>query len=156
MKIDYPAQEKNKVNGLEIALPPNNYLRKHLGVREARMPKPRVAVIDTDRKRSREVCGLLGQFDFPAVPLYSLEDLQEHLEREQVGVLIVDLDTVKADNHFFRNLKKRNPDLHILCISSRPHHPGLEEAMGTHIYACLAKPLDTEELRYWLKSISEI
>ncbi len=26
--------------------------------------------------------------------------------------------------------------------------------MGSHIYACLGKPLDPEEFRYWMKSIA--
>lgn len=116
----------------------------------------RVAVIDADVQYCRELCTLLEQASIPVAPLYSLEDLPEHLKSEQVGVLIVDLDTLQVDNNFFRNLKKQNPDLHILCLSSRTHHPGLEEAMGTHIYASLAKPLNSEELFFWLKSIAEI
>jgi hypothetical protein len=31
----------------------------------------------------------------------------------------------------------------------------LEEVIGSHLYACLMKPVDTEELSFWLKSISE-
>ena len=99
---------------------------------------------------ARELCALLEQADIPVAPLHSLEDLPEHLRREQVGVLIVDLDTLPVDNNFFRNLKKQYPNLHILCLSSRTYHPGLEEAMGSHIYASLAKPLNSEELFYWL------
>ena len=116
----------------------------------------RVAVVDADVQYCRELCALLEQANIPVAPLYSLEDLPEHLRREQVGVLIVDLDTLPVDNNFFRNLKKQNPDLHILCLSSRTYHPGLQEAMGSHIYASLAKPLNSEELFYWLKAISEI
>ena len=68
----------------------------------------------------------------------------------------VDLDTLPVDNNFFRSLKKQNPDLYIMCLSSRTHHPALQEAMGSHIYASLAKPLNVEELFYWLKIIAEI
>jgi DNA-binding NtrC family response regulator len=119
------------------------------------MKKPDVTVIDADPKRCREVCALLGQLNYRATPLYSLAGLEKHLQRTPSGVVILDLDTVPADNHFFRDLKNRNLGLVILGVSGRPHHPGLEEAMGSHIYACLAKPLDLEELRYWLMSISE-
>jgi DNA-binding NtrC family response regulator len=116
----------------------------------------RVAVIDADVQNCRELCALLEQANIPVAPLYSLEDLVEHLKREQAGVLIVDLDTLPVDNNFFRHLKKENPDLYILCLSSRTYHPGLKEAMGSHIYASLAKPLNSEELLYWLKAIAEI
>ena len=116
----------------------------------------RVAVVDTDEQHCRELCTLLEQSSIPVAPLYSLENLHEYLRKEQVRVLIVDLDTLPVDNNFFRNLKKHNPDLAILCLSSRTYHPGLQEAMGSHIYASLGKPLNSEELLYWLKSISEV
>jgi DNA-binding NtrC family response regulator len=116
----------------------------------------RVTVIDADVQYCRELCALLEEANILAAPLHSLEDLPEHLRKDQVGVLIVDLDNLPVNNNFFRSLKKQYPYLHILCLSSRTHHPGLEEAMGSHICASLAKPLNSEELFYWLKAISEI
>ena len=120
------------------------------------MGRLKVAVVDADNQNCRELCALLEQANIPVAPLYSLEDLPEHLKREQVAVLIIDLDTLPVDNNFFRSLKKQYPNLHILCLSSRTYHPGLEEAMGAHICASLAKPLNSEELFYWLKAIAEI
>jgi DNA-binding NtrC family response regulator len=116
----------------------------------------RVTVIEADVQYCRELCSLLEESDFPVAPLYSLEDLPKHLRRERVAVLIVDLDNLAVNNNFFRSLKKQYPNLHILCLSSRTYHPGLEEAMGSHICASLAKPLNAEELFYWLKAIAEI
>lgn len=115
-----------------------------------------VAVVDADEQYCRELCTMLEQASIPVAPLYSLENLNEHLRKEPVRVLIVDLDTLPVDNNFFRNLKRQNPNLSIMCLSSRTYHPGLEEAMGSHICAGLTKPLDSEELFYWLKAISEI
>lgn len=120
------------------------------------MTRLKVAVIDADVQSCRKLCALLEQADMPSAPYYSLEGLSEHLNKEQPGVLLIDLDTVPADNKFFRGLKKQYADMHILCLSSRTHHPGLEEAMGSYIYASLAKPLNSEELFFWLKSIAEI
>ncbi|MFI5329477.1 MAG: response regulator [Desulfobaccales bacterium] len=116
----------------------------------------RVAVVDADVQYCRELCALLEEANVPVAPLYSLEDLAAHLRREPVAVLIIDLDTLPIDNNVFRNLKKQYANMHILCLSSRNYHPGLEEAMGAHICASLAKPLDSEELFYWLKAIAEI
>ncbi len=116
----------------------------------------KVAVIDADVQYCREICGLLEQANITVAPVYSLEALPEHLKREQFAVLIVDLDNVPVNNNFFRSLKKEYPNLHVLCLSSRRDHPGLEEAMGSHICASLAKPLNSEELFYWLKAIAEI
>ena len=116
----------------------------------------RIAVVNADVQNCQELCALLVQASIPVAPLYSLEDLHEHLSKGQFKALIVDLDTLAVDNAFFRNLKKHNPDLAILCLSSRTFHPGLQEAMGSHIYASLGKPLNSEELFFWLKTIAEI
>lgn len=114
-----------------------------------------VMVIDADPASCREVCAWLGQREFRATPLHSLADLEKHLAQQPSGVVILDLDTVPVDNHFFRDLKKRHRGLCILGVSSLPYHPGLAEAMASYIYACLTKPLDMEELGYWLRIIWE-
>ncbi len=99
---------------------------------------------------------MLERASIPVDPVYSLEDLPGHLRKEQVAVLIVDMDNLPVTNNFFRVLKKQYANLHILCLSSRTYHPDLEEAMGSYICASLAKPLNSEELFYWLKAIAEI
>lgn len=119
------------------------------------MAKPAVAVLATDKEQCQEISELLRSSEYPTVALHSFEDLHEQIRGASVKVLLVDLDNVVVDNTFFRNIKKRQPGVFILALSSAFHHPDLKEAMGSHIYACLAKPLDTEELLFWLWSISE-
>lgn len=119
------------------------------------LPKPAVAVVDADEGQCGKLCTLLEQLDYSAAPLHSLLDLEAHLKNHPDGIVILDMDTVPADNRFFRELKRLAPGLYVMALSSRPYHPGLEEAMGSHIYACLTKPLDPEEFRYWMKSIAE-
>ena len=69
--------------------------------------------------------------------------------------VILDLDTVPVNNQFLRGLRKIHPQLHMLGVSKLSYHPGLEEVIGSHLFACLVKPFDVEELSFWLKSISE-
>jgi DNA-binding NtrC family response regulator len=116
----------------------------------------RVAVVDADVGSGRELCALLEQARIAAQPLHSLEDLMGKLEQESIGVVVIDLDSLPVNNAFFRSLRKRRPDVAILCLSSRTHHPDLQEAMSTHIYASLTKPLNAEELLYWLKTVAEV
>jgi DNA-binding NtrC family response regulator len=117
--------------------------------------KPGVVVVDADEQQCGKLCTLLQQLDYRPTPLSSRSDLEVYLKSHPDGIIILDMDTVAADNRFFRELKRQAPGLYVLALSSRSYHPGLEEAMGSHIYACLAKPLDPEEFRYWLKSITE-
>jgi DNA-binding NtrC family response regulator len=118
------------------------------------MDRLKVAVVDADRQNCRALCALLKQAHIPAASFHTLNVLAEHLRKEPVAVLIIELDGLPVDNTFFRSLKKQYPNLHILCLSNHTYHPGLEEAMGAHICASLAKPLNPEELLYWLKAIA--
>jgi DNA-binding NtrC family response regulator len=116
----------------------------------------KVAVADADKQNCRAICALLEQANIPVASMNTLKVLADYLKREPVVVLLIDLDTLPVDNTFFRSLKKQYPNLHILCLSSGKYHPDLKEAMGAYIYASLAKPLNSEELFYWLKAIAEI
>ncbi len=120
------------------------------------MGRPKVAVVNTDKQNCRAICSLLEKANIQVASMHTLKVLADYLRRESVAVLIIDLDTLPVDNTFFRSLKKQYPNLHIFCLSSHPHHPGLEEAMGLHICASLAKPINSDELFYWLKAIAEI
>jgi CheY-like chemotaxis protein len=70
-------------------------------------------------------------------------------------VLILDLDSLPVDNRFIRDLRKQNPDVPIIALSSRTFHPELQEALSLYISACLAKPVNPDELIYWVKSICQ-
>ena len=40
-----------------------------------------------------------------------------------------------------------------LCTSKDRFHPELKDAICYHIYACLNKPVDPDEMVFWIKSI---
>ena len=119
------------------------------------MKKPAVLVVDADQGNGREFCTVLKGLNYDAVLLNSLKELEQHIRRNQDFTVVLNLDSVSADQHFFRAVKKRHPRLYFLGISRLKYHPGLEEVVGSHLYACLVRPLDVEELDYWLKSIGE-
>jgi DNA-binding NtrC family response regulator len=119
------------------------------------LPKPAVAVVDADKVQCRKLCAMLQQLGYRATPLNAQLELEAYLKSYPDGIVILDMDTLAVDNRFFRDLKRQAPDIYVLALSSRPYHPGLEEAMGSHIYACLTKPLDPEEFHYWMKCIAE-
>ena len=113
----------------------------------------RILILDADKKQCQELCAFLEKQDYHATPVDSLAHLEKHIFEDDCQVLVVDLDTVQFDKKIFRNLKKTKPELSILGLSNRPFHPELEEAMSRHIYACLNKPVDEDELIFFLKSL---
>ena len=119
------------------------------------MKNPGVLVVAGYREPGYEVCSLLQELYYSATLISSLKDLEQELEKDPEVAVILDLDTVPVNNQFLRGLRKVHPQLDILGISELSYHPGLEEVIGSHLLACLVKPLDVEELCFWLKSISE-
>ena len=113
-----------------------------------------MVVIDGDGQHGRQFCARLRDLDYSVSLLRSLQDLEEFLQQSSDIAVILDLDTVAVDGQSVRGLKKRYPHLPILGVSKLLLHPGLEELIGSHLYACLVQPLDMEELSFWLKSIA--
>ncbi len=115
--------------------------------------KQPIIVVDGDKRSCRAMCKLLKAHQYCGIPCHTLADVQGLIEQNSCRALILDLDTVPVDNRRFRDLKKTNLALHILAVSGRLFHPELKEAIGSYIYACLCKPVDPDELVYWVKSI---
>ena len=113
-----------------------------------------IVVLDANKKQCQGICSFLHELNYRATPMYSVKDMSEFIQGNHCGLLILDLDTIEVDKTLFRKLKRNKPSLSIVGLSSRSFHPELEEAMSSHIYACLSKPLDEEELIFWVKSLS--
>jgi DNA-binding NtrC family response regulator len=113
-----------------------------------------ILVFDADDKQCREVCSMLEELDYRAIPMYTFQDLKKYMETSPCRIIILDLDNLPVDKKVFRKLKKINPSVSFMGISDRPFHPELEEVMSSHIYACLSRPVDEEELSFWIKSLS--
>jgi len=115
--------------------------------------KEPIIVIDGDKKSCRALCELLETHGYPAIQSHSLDGLPGLVQESSRRAVILDLDTVPVENRRFRDLKRKCPGLFIIAVSGRPFHPELKEAMTTHIYACLCKPVDPDDLIYLVKSI---
>lgn len=105
-------------------------------------------------EESRKLCAMLDRHHYRAIPFHTLDELTPAVRKEFCHAVILDLDSLSVDNRFIRKLCKENPGLRVIGTSGRRFHPELEESMRTFISACLSKPVDEDELIYWLKSIS--
>jgi DNA-binding NtrC family response regulator len=111
-----------------------------------------ILLVDGNEHQREELLAILRERFAPRV-VGSLEDIQEAMDGPEIKVVIFDLDFLVVDGRQIKELKKRYPDTYLLLLSSRPFHPELQEVMATDVYACLRKPVDPEELFYWLRSI---
>lgn len=114
-----------------------------------------IFVLDTDKEQCRQLCSLLEEKAYRTKSVQTMESLTEQLRAKQVMAVIIDLDTVAVDNRTVRELALKNRGTCILALSRDRFHPHLRDAICYHIYACINKPLDPEELFYWLKAIAK-
>ena len=117
--------------------------------------KKSILVIDAYKKQCLELCELLEKRQFAAAPLFSTHNLEKNIEDSGCQAIFWDIDTVAIDNRTVRELTLKFPGVYFFCISKHPFHPELQDAICYHIYACLNRPIDPNELFYWLRSIHE-
>ena len=114
-----------------------------------------VAVLDTDPEQAQALCNLLEQAAYGSSVAGDLAELETKLANRPYLAVMIDVDTVVIDNRTMRELTLRHPGVYFFCLSHRRFHPELKDAICYHIYACLNKPVNPDELFYLLRSINE-
>jgi DNA-binding NtrC family response regulator len=117
--------------------------------------KKSILVIDADKKQGRELCELLKAGQFKVVSQYSTQNLEKKIKDTECQAILWDIDTVPVDNRTVRELTLKFPGVYFFCLSKHPFHPELRDAICYHIYACINRLIDPDELFYWLRSIGE-
>ena len=117
--------------------------------------KMEIIIADADIKEGRSLSHVLENRQYQTASINSLKGLEQILKKRYCRAIIINLDTLPVDKQFFRDLKRLHPMLHIIGLSKHSFHPDLEEAISQHIFACVNKPVDPEEILFLLKSINE-
>ena len=128
---------------------------KRLSLVEQSVSKKKILVLDADAENCQRLCETLEKRCYPTTSLHSLFDLEDTIEKGGYLAIIIDIDSVAVDNRVIRELTVSYPEISFLCTSKDRFHPELKDAICYHIYACLTKPVDPDELVYWLRSIYE-
>jgi DNA-binding NtrC family response regulator len=114
-----------------------------------------VLIVNPDPEESASICRLLREANYTAEALNSPAELKNRLSQKSCIAVIMDIDSLAVDNRTIRELASTYPATPFLCISRERFHPQLRDSIRNHIYACLSKPIDPDELGYWLKCIRE-
>ena len=114
-----------------------------------------VFILSSDPGETKKLCSILSKVRFKSKIFNRIDDLEAALNRSDNVAVIIDVDSVLMTNRTIRLLKGNFPKLNIFCTSRRRLHPELQEALSQHIRASLTKPVDPDELQFWLTSISE-
>ena len=117
--------------------------------------KETILVLDADKNQCRQLCSLITNSQYKVVPLYSFLDLEKTLKESRCLAIFWDFDTAPIENWIIRDLTLKFPGVYFFGLSSHPFHPELQDAICYHIYACINRPIDADELFFWLRSIRE-
>lgn len=113
--------------------------------------KKEITLIAEDQAQADQLCQMLQAHHFKFRHLQSLQMIECISENDPARAILIDLDSTTLSNIDIRNLKRSHPDIPFLTISSKPFHPDLQESMQSHIFACVSKPVDPDELIFLLK-----
>jgi DNA-binding NtrC family response regulator len=116
------------------------------------MDRP-ILVVDADKEQCQELCCMLEERHYRTIPIYSMSNLHRWIQESGCIVVLLDIDTISVDNRVVRELTVKNPGVYFLALSKHRYNPELRDAICYHIYACMNKPVDPDELFYLLKSI---
>ena len=112
-----------------------------------------IVVLDADECRCHNLCQLLREHHCLPESFNTLEALEQRMAENDILAVIIDIDSVPVDNRTIRNLTVQHPTLYFFCLSERRFHPELANAIGSYLYACIKKPVDPDELFFWIDSI---
>ena len=114
-----------------------------------------ILLMDADSTGSAGLLAQLSGQDYKTQTVGSLAELRHKLAEEKFMAVLMDIDSVTVDNRAIRELAADFPATPFLCLSRDRVHPGLKDAIRDHVYACLTKPVDMDEITYWLRCIRE-
>lgn len=115
----------------------------------------KILVLDANLESCQRLYQILDEGCYRAIAVHSLIDLEDRIQEGNCLAAIMDVDTVPVDNRVIRDFALKYPGVRFLCTSKERFHPELKDAICYHIYACLNKPVDPDELLYWIKCIYE-
>ncbi|MBI5845400.1 MAG: hypothetical protein HZB23_12115 [Deltaproteobacteria bacterium] len=114
-----------------------------------------ILILCADARETRNLQSLLKGLGAPSLAFSKKEKMAEAIGRTPCLAALIDLDSVPLRSRHIKQLVSPSPGLMILCVSRSRYHPELADAISTDIHACIAKPVNPEELRFWLKSLRE-
>ena len=115
----------------------------------------KILIVNSDANECREIADLLSESGYGYESVDSLEGLRSRLDSAGFMAVLLDVDSIQVENRTIRELVLKFPGVPFLCTSRDRFHPELKDAICYHIFACITKPVDPEELLYWLRCIRD-
>ena len=119
------------------------------------MKAKEVIVLNADTTQGQMLITYLNDNSYSATLMNSLANMDQYAADSDCRAIVLNLDNITVTNKTLRDLKRQKPLMNIIAHSKRQFHPELEESLREYIAVCLADPVDTDELGYWLRTVCE-
>ena len=114
-----------------------------------------VALLSAERQEANHLGRMIEEGPYQTMIHSGLAALEAGMRSTSCIAAILDVDSVCLDNRTIRRLTEAFPSVSFFCTSRDRFHPDLEEAICHYLFACLAKPVNPDELHYFLKCIND-
>ncbi|MDA3915594.1 MAG: hypothetical protein PF690_01285 [Deltaproteobacteria bacterium] len=114
-----------------------------------------IVIVGKNNDGYQSLIQLLQGEGYKGITIKSVKALEAYLSREECMAVLIDIDTVPVDNRKVREITVQYPHIPVLCMSDKNYHPKLKETICYHVYACINKSIDPDELFYLLRSIRD-
>lgn len=114
----------------------------------------KVLVVNGVKKEADSIADILRPAGYTSWIIDNMEGMEPALKAGDCMAVLIDLDSLEVSNRIVRQMTLKFPQVCFLCTSWKPFHPELQDAICYHIFACVQKPIDPDELLYWMKSIT--
>ncbi len=114
-----------------------------------------ILIVNSDREESALLAEMIRSAGCRIHLRHSMVDMMATLAGSPFMAVVLDIDSLDIDNRTIRSLTLAYPDVCFLCTSNERFHPELKEALCYHIFACINKPIDPDEMVYWIRCIQD-
>ncbi|MBC8439414.1 MAG: hypothetical protein H8D87_06995 [Deltaproteobacteria bacterium] len=114
-----------------------------------------IVIVGKDDYGYQSLTQLLQEEAYNGIIVKSIPALEVYLSENECMAVLIDIDTVPVENRTVRELTIKYPQSPLLCMSDTKYHPDLKETICYHVYACINKSIDPDELFYLLRSIRD-
>lgn len=114
----------------------------------------KVLVVCNDEEFAQTLHRTAGNLGFQAESFPNPEALSKVLSREVPSIILLDLDSSPIVEAEIVHMAGLSPHSTLIALSRRSFHPELARAFAQHIRVCLRKPVDLDELSFWLRTFA--
>ncbi len=114
-----------------------------------------IIIVGKNKSEGNRVIKLIDKKKYKGITVNSISTLEKLLLKKTYMAVLIDIDTIPVKNRELRELTLKFPESSFLCMSNDKYHPKLKEAICYHIYACINKPVNSDELFFLLRSIRD-